>query len=264
MTELLPIRPYRLSLAAFVAVLWIAALGFGAETFPPAPSQYFNDFANVTRPQTREDLNRRLDEFERQTSDQVVVAVFPKLDSQRPYDDYSIRLFNAWKIGRNDNDNGVGLFVYIAEHKAFICTGKGLEGPLPDATCYAIVQNDIVPRFKAGDYDGGLTAGVNSIMAAVKGEYQGNGSTVADQQHHGDGGIPIGVFLAIFVAIIVLRSIFGGYTTYGRYGRSGGYWGGGFGGFGGGFGGGGGGGFGGGGFSGGGGSSGGGGAGGSW
>lgn len=233
------------------------------EVFPAVPTQYATDYAGVLKQSTVSQLNDNLRQFEKNTSSQIVVAVLPKLDSDRPYDDYSIRLFNAWKIGQKGKDNGIGLFVYVKDHKVFICTGKGMEGPLPDAMCFAIISNEITPRFKAGDFDGGLTAGVNAIEAATRGEYKGTGTTVDERNNGGpnNGGangnfpIPTWLFVTLIILVFVLRIYFGGtgYTMYGNAGR----WGGG--GFGGGsFGGGGGG------FSGGGGSSGGGGAGGSW
>ena len=143
-----------------------------------------------------------------------------------------------------------------------------MEGVLPDALCKRIIDEQIAPRFKAGDFDGGLTAGVQAMLAAARGEYKGTGTTVADQRqvvyaHHG-GGVPVPVIFLIIVAVVVLFLLsrlnrYGGIQYWGG-GWSGGGWmggwfsgGGGFGGFGGG-----------GSFSGGGGSFGGGGAGGSW
>jgi len=229
---------------------------FAAEVMPPPPAAYFNDYANVVSAGTAAQLNQTLENFERQTSEQIVVAVFPKMQSDSDVEDYTVRVFRSWGIGQKDKNNGAVLFVFVQDHKLFLQTGYGLEGVLPDALCKRIIDEQITPRFKAGDFDGGLTAGVQAILAATKGEYKGNGSTVGD--HRGGGGgavIPI-IFFLIIVAIIIMRSRSG----YGGVQ----YWGGGWsGGSSGGWGGGGGGG-GGGGFSGGGGSSGGGGAGGSW
>jgi uncharacterized protein len=163
-------------------------------------------------------------------------------------------------VGQKDRNNGAVLFVFVQDHTLFIEVGYGLEGVLPDALCKRIIDEQITPRFKAGDFDGGLTAGVQSILAATKGEYKGTGSTVNEDHHRQiqhDVSIAKGIGIFIFFLIIIL---FGRNRTGGGYQ----YWGTGWtGGSGGGFGGGGGGG-GGGGFSGGGGSFGGGGAGGRW
>ena len=237
---------------------------FAAEVIPPAPAHYFNDYANVVSAATADQLDQRLTQFERDTSNQIVVAVYPKMQSDSDIADYAVRVGRAWGVGQKDKSkgNGVLLLVFVQDHKLYIATGYGLEGALPDATCKQIIDNEIVPRFKQNDYDGGLTAGVNAIMAATKGEYKGTGRTHADQQGSAMSGWTLLVIFLIFILITYLGRKNGG-TSYGSSGRSGfgGGWfigGGGFGGGGGGSSGGGGG------FSGGGGSFGGGGAGGSW
>jgi uncharacterized protein len=229
------------------------------EVIPPAPAAYFNDYANVVSAGTAAQLNQTLENFEKQTSEQILVAIFPKMQSDSDVADYTVRVFRAWGVGQKDKNNGAVLFVFIQDHKLFLQTGYGLEGVLPDALCKRIIDEQITPRFKAGDFDGGLTAGVQAILAATKGEYKGNGTTVADRRQGGDSVVPIIVFVVIIVLFLMLRirSYRSGGVQYwggGWSGGSSGGWSSGGGGFGGG----------GGGFSGGGGSSGGGGAGGSW
>jgi uncharacterized protein len=235
---------------------------FAQEVIPPAPVAYFNDYANVVSGGTAAQLNKTLEDFERQSSDQIVVAVFPKMQSDSSVEDYTVRVARSWQAGLKDKNNGAVLFVFVQDHKMFLQVGYGLEGVLPDALCKRIIDEQISPRFKAGDYDGGLTTGVQAILAATKGEYKGTGTTVAQGRamygNSGGGGAVVIIFLIIavfiFLPVILGRNRYGGIQ----------YWGGGWsggsssgGGFGGGFGGGGG-------FSGGGGSFGGGGAGGSW
>jgi len=249
----------------FFWVIAVCLLAWGArasEVIPPPPEQYFNDYAQVVSPATASQLNRTLADFERQTSEQIVVAAYPTMQSDSSVDDYAVRVFRAWKVGQQGKDNGAVLFVFVQDHKMFLATGYGLEGVLPDALCKRIISEQIAPRFKAGDYDGGFRAGVESILAATQGEYKGNGQTVEDRRQARRGNVST-VIIFIVVGMFVLVSIF---SNWGRRGggvifTGGGWGGGGWGG--GGFSGGGGGG-GGGGFSGGGGSSGGGGAGGSW
>jgi len=240
---------------------------FAQEVIPPTPPAYFNDYAHAVSAGTAAQLNKTLEDFERQSSDQIVVAVFPKMQSDSSVEDYTVRVARSWQAGLKDKNNGAVLFVFVQDHKLFLQTGYGLEGVLPDALCKRIIDEQISPRFKAGDFDGGLTAGVQAIISAAKGEYKGTGTTVAQDRvvHGNSGGGPavVIIFLIIVVLFIILPLL-------SRASRSGGimYWGGGWSGggssSGGIFSGGGGGGFGGGGFSGGGGSFGGGGAGGSW
>ena len=243
---------------------------FAGEVIPPAPQQYFNDYANVVSPDTASQLNTELENFERQSSDQILVAIYPKMQSDSSIEDYTVRVARAWQVGQKGKNNGAVLFVFAQDHRMFLQVGYGLEGVLPDALCKRIIDEQISPRFHTGDFDGGCTAGVHAILAAVKGEYKGNGMTVAQSRQPNDILIynndhsdfnPTG-FVVLFIIIVFLliwlgsNSRGGGWIVTNSGWSNGGGWGGG------GWGGGGGGG--GGGFSGGGGSFGGGGAGGSW
>lgn len=258
----------------FLIVLLLLSLrGFADEVIPPAPQQYFNDYANVVSPQVAAQLNSTLENFERQSSDQILVAIFPTMQSDSIIEDYTVRVARAWKVGQKDKNNGAVLFIFVQEHQMFVEVGYGLEGVLPDALCKRIIDEQISPRFHNGDFDGGVTAGVNAILAAAQGEYKGTGTTVAERQFysHSDNS-PLVPFIFVIFALIIITFLRGGrflnsgYScwTIGSGGVYRGGWGGGSWGWGGGgFSGGGGGGFSGG-FSGGGGSFGGGGAGGHW
>ena len=168
----------------FCAIL-ILLLGFrlfAEEVIPPPPAAYFNDYAHVVSTGTATQLNSTLENFERQSSDQIVVAVFPTMQSDSSIEDYTVRVARSWQVGQKAKNNGAVLFVFVQDHKLFLQVGYGLEAVLPDALCKRIIDEQITPSFKAGDFDGGLTAGVSAILAATKGEYQGTGQTVADQQ----------------------------------------------------------------------------------
>jgi uncharacterized protein len=247
--------------------LLVCLAALGAETIPPAPAQYFNDYAGVVSAATAAQLNQRLAQFERDSASQIMVVVYPHMQSDSSIEDYTVRVAQSWKVGQQDKNNGAVLFVFTEDRKMFLQTGYGLEGVLPDALCKRIIEDEIKPWFKSGNYDNGLTAGVNAILAAAKGEYKGTGQTVAERDSGGTshGHSPGGVltFLAVIVAIIAISSLRRG-NSYSRRGWSSGGWVGGWSSGGGGGWSGGGGGGGGGGFSGGGGSFGGGGAGGSW
>ncbi len=237
-----------------------------AEVIPPTPAKYFNDYAGVASASTAQRLNHELEEFEKATSSQLLVVVYPKMQSDSAVEDYTVRVYQAWKPGLKGKDNGAILFVFTQDHKLRIATGYGLEGALPDALCKQIIDGEITPRFKAGDFDGGLSAGVAAMIAAAKGEYKGTGKTVNQSQPEQGPLNPIPWFLILLLVFIVLRALTRrrGGAFWAGWMMSGGGFGGGrsSGGFGsGGFGSGG---FGGGGFSGGGGRTGGGGASGSW
>jgi uncharacterized protein len=215
---------------------------------------------------TADKLDQELADFERQSSNQILVAVYPKFQSDDSLDDYCYRAFQAWGVGQKGKNNGAVLFVFVQDHTMRIQTGYGLEGALPDILCARIMDDVIKPRFRQGDYAGGLQAGVDAMIAATKGEFKGTGKTVADDQDQG-GGFSVSdaliiAFVILYFVLAISRARRGVLYGSGGYGGYGGFF---MGGGGGGFGGGGGGGFsGGGGFMGGGGSSGGGGASGSW
>ena len=176
-----------------------------AEVIPPAPTKYFNDYANVASPGVASQLNSQLEDFEKSTSNQIVVAIFPKMQSDSSVDDYAVRVARAWGVGQKANNNGAVLFVFVQDHKMFIATGYGLEGALPDITCKRIVEDEIAPHFKQRDFDGGLTAGVNAIMAAARGEYKGTGKTHEQKSDDATGNVVFFVFILLIIAITLLN-----------------------------------------------------------
>src|SRR3954466_13948678 len=166
-------------------LLWLAGLLIAApflraaEVIPPAPPRYFNDFAQVVRSATATQLDRELAQFERDTSNQIIVAIYPRMQSDSSVDDYAVRVAQSWRVGQKERKNGAVLFLFQESHDVRIVTGYGLEGAMPDALCKQIIENEMIPRFRAGNFDAGLTAGVHAIMAATRGEYRGTGRTVA-------------------------------------------------------------------------------------
>src|ERR1700728_1965131 len=148
-----------------VLVLLLGTFATAGEVIPLPPSAYFNDYANVVSPSTAAQLNQKLEQFERDTSNQIVVAIYPKMQSDSSIEDYTVRVAESWKVGQKLKNNGAVLFVFVQDHKMFLQVGYGLEGALPDALAKRIIDTEITPRFKQGDYDAGLTAGVNAIIA---------------------------------------------------------------------------------------------------
>ena len=191
-------------LAAFLAFLAIQARA--AEVIPPKPAGYFNDYAGAVSKEAAVRFNEQLAQFERETSNQVVVAVFPKMESDSSIEDYTQRVAQAWGVGQKDRRNGTVLFVFLNDHKMFIQVGYGLEGALPDATAFDITERNIKPRFRNKDYEGGLATGIDLICKAIRGEYTGTGKT--DQEKQGSqssGAGPIGFLVFLIVLLIAMR-----------------------------------------------------------
>lgn len=178
-----------------VCLLFFANIALSAPNFPPAQG-YVNDFAHMLSPATSTQLNNQLRDFDKQTSDQVVVATFDSLNGQA-LEDFSIGLATQWKIGSKKHDNGVLLLIIKNDHKIRIEVGYGLEGALTDATSSSIIRNQIAPYFKQSNYDAGVQNGTNAILQAIKGEY----TATPDSQESGNAmSWVIGVLvLAFFV-----------------------------------------------------------------
>lgn len=136
-----------------------------------------NDQARMLAPEAAQKLEQKLAAFERDTSNQVVVLTVPSLQGDN-IDQFSIRVADAWKVGQKGRDNGVLLVIAQAERKVRIEVGLGLQGVLPDITSGRIIRDVMRPYLKSGNYDQGIAAGVDSIIAATKGEFKGTGQTV--------------------------------------------------------------------------------------
>ncbi|MDB6094538.1 MAG: hypothetical protein JWM32_2100 [Verrucomicrobia bacterium] len=209
----------------------LACVAWAAETIPPAPPNHFNDYAHVVSAGTAGQLNDELDQFERATSNQILVAIYPHMTSDSSVEDYTVRVAQAWGVGQKGKKNGAVLFIFSEDRKLFIQVGYGLERVLPDAVCKRIVEDEITPRFRAGDFTGGVEAGVHAMLAAARGEYQGTGSTAADLGRNFSGHP--GLMIGLFILFIVISSLFrrrrgvisygrGGMITYGLFGGGGG------------------------------------------
>ena len=188
----------RLSIFLLAAWCWAAS---AAEIIPPVPAQWFNDYARVVSPATATRLNQTLQDFERASSSQVLVAVFSKMESASSIEDYTVRVAQAWKVGRKEKNNGAVLFVFVQDRKIFIQVGYGLEGALPDGLCKRIIEDELKPRFRNNDFDGGLSAGVTAIIKATRGEYQAARPPLGPRLGL---GLVVLLFLAFFLFITFL------------------------------------------------------------
>jgi uncharacterized protein len=235
----------RFSALIVLSLLLMPSLGSALDV--PQPSGYITDAADLVDQGTELKIEQFLKDFEKSDSTQIAVLTIPSLEGES-LDEYALRVAENWGIGQESKDNGALLLVAHQDRKIRIEVGYGLEGRLTDLLSGRIIDNEIAPRFRSGDFEGGIVAGVVAMAEAVRGEYQGTGRTGEKKERN-----PLGI-LALLLFLGPGMMFLGG----GRRHRRGGIW------YGGGFGGGGrGGGFGGG-FSGGGGGFGGGGASGGW
>ena len=218
---------------AFAVLLGSSAAS--AQTLPKFTG-FVVDAANVIPPDQEAALTKRLDDLQKATGNQLVVATVPDLDGY-PIEDYGNRLIRSWGVGLKEANNGAILLVAPNDRKVRIEVGYGLEPVLTAAFSSVVINQQILPRFKAGDIPGGIVAGTNAVadqLALPDAEARAKVTAAAaeyDKTHRransGGGGVPIGlIFFGIVLAAIVIpmisRRVSGQrYTDGGRAGGSG-------------------------------------------
>lgn len=212
-------------LILFGLLMW-AITPATAQTFPKLTGRVV-DQANLLDAAQEAALTAKLAALETQSQRQFVVATIADLEG---YDDsdYGYRLGRAWGIGDKQRNDGLLLLVAPNDRKVRIEVGYGLEGIMTDALSHRIIQDRVLPAFKAGDYPGGINAGVNSVITQLQlpPEEAAKIAAAAGQQsrNRNDEGFPIGaiiflLFFIFFVVLPIIRSLNGG----GRKHRRGGY-----------------------------------------
>jgi uncharacterized protein len=214
--------PARLLLTVWLALFAIAPAA--AQQFPDLSGRVV-DAANILSPQTETELTARLEALETQSQRQVVVATIADLEG---YDvaDYGYQLGRAWGIGDKDRNDGVILLIAPNERRMRIEVGYGLEPVLTDALSAEIIRNEITPRFRDGDFDGGVTAGVEAIarqLTLPPEEAQAIAASAAEQSE-GASAAPLVIFwvFVLLVIFIIMLSNRGGGKRYNAKRRRGG------------------------------------------
>jgi uncharacterized protein len=200
--------------AAFaLAALLCTVLGVFAANFPALTGRIV-DQANVIPAATRTAIEPKLVNLEAKSGIQLVVATVTSLDGQE-IEPYANELFRTWKLGEKTKNNGVLLLVAPHEHKVRIEVGYGLEGTLTDALSKIIIVNAIAPRFKAGDFGGGISRGVNDIITVLTTDSSEWQKPPALRLDHRQAPDPISwLLIAIAVAIVLLSIISPGFRWF--------------------------------------------------
>jgi uncharacterized protein len=185
-------RRWFLCASAVLTVATAAAIASALEV--PYLAGRVNDQANMLSDQVENTLEDRLRLLERDTGAQVAVLTVPSLEGD-PLEDYSMRVVETWKLGRSGADNGVLILIARDDRRMRIEVGYGLEGALTDAQSGRIIDRLMAPRFREGDFDGGVEAAVDAISAAIRGE-----PVVLPEESPRSGGIDPAalIFLLIF------------------------------------------------------------------
>ncbi len=173
----------------------------------PQLASRVTDVTNTLTAAERSALEQKLAAFEARKGAQIAVLVVPTTQPEA-IEQYSIRVVDAWKLGRAKPDDGALLLVAMQDRALRIEVGRGLEGALTDLVANRIIDETITPRFREGDFAGGISAGVDRMIAVVDGE------ALPEPEQHWKapqalgGMLPI-LFMIVFVGSTVLRAMFG-------------------------------------------------------
>jgi uncharacterized protein len=169
-----------------------------ALTFPQLTGRVVDE-ANILSATTRAELTKKLADVEAKSTDQFVVVTLKSLQGTS-IEDFGVQLGRHWQIGQKGKNNGVLLIVAPAERKVRIEVGYGLEGKLTDAVTKLIIEGGIIPRFRANDFPGGITRGVDDIVQILTGD-PGEWQRQALQRNNRDTSTFELIIMLIFIGI---------------------------------------------------------------
>jgi uncharacterized protein len=154
-------------------VLLLLAAEARAETpIPPPPERWVTDRAAFLSPATAGDLDARLGDYAQRTGHQVLVYI-DRTTGGVPIEDWGVRAFQRWRVGRRGIDDGLVMLVFADDRRVRLEVGYGLEGTVPDAIAKRIIEDQMLPRIRAGDHDGAIRAGVAAVTAKIDGKVEG-------------------------------------------------------------------------------------------
>jgi uncharacterized protein len=200
--------------AALLAFFVVLTPAWSAPKFPALTGRVVDD-ANILSSETKSDLTQKLAALESQTSRQLVIVTIPSLQGYE-ISDYGYQLGRAWGIGQKSLNNGILFIVAPTEHKTRIEVGYGLEPIVTDAFSSVVIQTQVLPKFRSGDFNAGVEAGADALIQQLSletSEAEKRAAAAAQQlQHRGNdgGGSLIGFLVMLFIFIAIAR-VFGGW-----------------------------------------------------
>lgn len=192
----------KLIIALFLTFLYTGSF---AQDYPAKPTTLVNDYTGTLSEAQKQQLEQKLVAFDDSTSNQISIAIIKSV-GEYDINDYALGLGRSWGVGGAKKNNGIMIVVALGDRKIAMQTGYGLEGALPDIITKRIIENEIKPSFKAGDYYAGLDAGTTAIIKYTKGEYKSDGPKTGKQGNGGGmGSIAIIVIIIVIVIIFIRR-----------------------------------------------------------
>jgi uncharacterized protein len=190
--------------SSFLFILLIPVLAL-AYTNPGKPSGFVNDFAAMLSAEQKTALETKLTDFEKTTGNEIAIATITNLDGDT-IENFAVKLFADWGIGKKDKDNGILLLISKDDKKIRIEVGYGLEGALTDAQSFWIIDQTMKPAFQSGDYYSGIDGAVDKIISATQGEVIPSEDTGKKLNINLINVLSIMFFVLIWLASILARS----------------------------------------------------------
>ena len=203
----------------FILLVCLALPGFGQDNIPDKPASWVNDYAGVLSGVEKHVLNTQLSDLQQRSANQIFIALFSRLPENTYLEDFTVKLYEKWRPGLAEQDNGILIAAFIQDRQIRIEVGYGLEDVVTDAQAGMIIRDVIAPEFKNSNYYGGLEAALKILIPAVEGKYK-----LPIPEQNQEEGIPFHYMIIGFFLLVLLMRIFRGprSTGYGTRRRGGG------------------------------------------
>jgi len=195
----------RCAVSRIALTLLAAGLAWGS-VFPmaqavaiPPNDGFVTDAAGLLTPEQKQAIEADLGAYRQATSNEIAIVTLPGLEGQ-PIEDVGLEIGRKWGVGSKAKNNGILIVIAKEERYARIDVGYGLEGAVPDIVAKGIIERDMVPRFRDGDYGGGITAAIDALKKHIGGEY------TADRYTQSAGGFDVGAFF-IFLLFAAFQGL---------------------------------------------------------
>jgi uncharacterized protein len=203
--------PRRVLFGACLVLLVLPVLVRAASVAIPAPAGPVTDLVGILDQDSRRHLSQLILDVRERTTAEIAVLIVPST-APDPIEDYSIAVFDRWKIGQRGKDNGLLFLVALQDRRMRITTGYGLEGILPDGKVGEIRDRVIVPAFRAGRYAEGILRGTNALAAVILGQAGAVGgerqpSAQGARHQSGFAGGSTGILLAVFILLVLFSAV---------------------------------------------------------
>ena len=187
---------------------------FAQDGLPEKPISWVSDYKNLLNANQQRVLNNKLDRLEKATSTQIFLAIFDQIPEDYYLEDFVVKLYEKWRPGRKNENNGILIVLFTGERRIRIEVGYGLEGVLTDMQAGRVIEDVMKPEFIKGDYYTGLNKGIDVIISAVKGEY----TIPIKAKSKSKSTNWFSLIVIFFIIISVLRRFGGRGTTVSRKG----------------------------------------------